>query len=156
MNDEIRATSSSGVGRTFTVSHREADDNYSIPSSSGAVPAFALRRAAGGGSNARSGVGSGGGNSSACPVGSELKGAQHSVQEQGAVSRCPLGFGGRSAAVSSKAALVAQLPTITLEALSRHNGQVPHMPTFISIKGMILDVSGDTTGTFQVTTTVLV
>jgi hypothetical protein len=59
--------------------------------------------------------------------------AEATTTESGSPARCPLGFGvvGERAAAAKA---VADLPTMTLASLSRHNGRIPGMPRFVSIK----------------------
>lgn len=103
MSELQGSQTSGGMGRTFTVIHRQEEEEgatYSLGSSA-VVPSSALRIA-----NAQ------------CPMGFG------SGESPAAVSRCPMGFGGRAEAKAS----IDTLPTMTLATLVRHNGATRGMP----------------------------
>ena len=158
---ELQASSVEGGGRTFAVVHRMdegAAADYEVVSGAKAVPVAALRAASAKSSppagcpygfgatpkaeTAASAEASKSIPPAGCPYGfgatPKADTAASEAREASNVPKCPLGFG----AAPAKGDESGSLPSMTLVQLGRHNGRIPGMPTFVSVRGIILDVTG--------------
>jgi len=85
-----------------------------------------------------------------CPLGFEGSGPPGVVASEGGGGgggKCPLGFGGGGSGETARRDL--ELPAMTLAVLARHDGKIPGMPAFVSVRGIILNVTKDEAGLFK-------